>query len=387
MEWLFSWEVTSWIVGILVAIGFSVLALDDFKVAKIFFLSAAADAIGGLIMWGVDTTVSPWARTLLVFALFGGIGVSLVQTLRYVDGKRAAKLPKPNLSTPPREGLQHPSPSIDLSRLEKGIAEIKANTTPIPDRHLNIDQVEFLKKNLSRFPKQPVRILYRIGDSESRIYASEFARVVGELRWKVQGMLPAEFIFKGLGIVAQDPTEVPEAAEAMAQALSAKGIKVQRFRDTSSVSIDGKHASPIFGLFISEKGDQSPEPKTFIPIHRPKINDNATPVGAMSDEELEQEAHQLANAMREFEMVNREHFEREWRVINHPIPKGSYRDIFEKDYRRKAIQLRDEMHMRLGLQEATVFALDADTLAGPQPITDAANYLDEIAKRLQAKQP
>ena len=268
----------------------------------------------------------------------------------------------------------------------KGISEIKANTTPIPDRHLTVDQVELLKKVAAGFPKQLVRILYTIGNSESRTYAEEFGRVLGAQNWQVQGMMPAEFNFKGLGIAAQDTTAVPEAAEAIAQALETKGIKVQRFHDVSSVSIDGKQATPIFGLFVAEKGDQSSVPKALIPIRRPRLSNSAATVDAMPDEILEQEARQLANAMREFESVNKEHFEQGWRVINHPIPKGSYRDVFEKDYRPRAIQLRAEFHKRLGLPDATVFALDADTLAGPSPLTDAANYLDALAKQLAAKQ-
>lgn len=47
MEWLFSWEVGSWVVGGAIAAAFSFLALDDFKLAKLFFLLAAGDAIGG----------------------------------------------------------------------------------------------------------------------------------------------------------------------------------------------------------------------------------------------------------------------------------------------------------------------------------------------------
>lgn len=287
-----------------------------------------------------------------------------------------------------RKEALHDAREADLSATyEKEISDIKANTTPIPDRHLTADQAKVLTKVAAEFPRQPVRILYAIGNGESRTYAEEFAALLAAQYWQVQGMMPAEFNFKGLGIAAQDTTEVPEAAEAIAEALESKGTKVQRFHDISSVSIDGKHANSIFGLFVSENGDQSSLPRKFIPIHKPRISNNPAKVDAMSDEMLEQEAHQLANAMREFESVNKGHFEQEWRVTNRPIPKGSYRDVFEKDYKPTAIQLRAEFHKRLGLQDATVFALDADTLAGPSPLTDAANYLDELAKQLAAKQP
>jgi hypothetical protein len=91
LEWLFSWEVVSVMVGLLVSIGLGVLALDDFKLAKLFFLSAAADAVGGMVMWGVKTDVPPWVRNGIVFVSVGLIGVLLVQSFRYVDRKEVAK--------------------------------------------------------------------------------------------------------------------------------------------------------------------------------------------------------------------------------------------------------------------------------------------------------
>jgi hypothetical protein len=92
MGWLFSWEVSSWVVGGAIAAAFSFLALDDFKLAKLFFLLAAADAIGGIVMWGAKTELPPWGRSLLIFAMIGSIGVLADQALRYVDKKQKTKL-------------------------------------------------------------------------------------------------------------------------------------------------------------------------------------------------------------------------------------------------------------------------------------------------------
>jgi hypothetical protein len=91
VEWLFSWEVASVVVGLAVSIGLGVLALDDYKLAKLFFLLAAADTLGGVIMWGAKSDLPAWARTLLVFVITGAVAVMFVQSLRYVDKKQRAK--------------------------------------------------------------------------------------------------------------------------------------------------------------------------------------------------------------------------------------------------------------------------------------------------------
>ena len=91
LEWLFSWEVTSWAVGLLTAFALGLLALDDYKAAKLFFLIAAADAAGGVVMWGTKARIPTWQLVIAVFILVGGIGALTVLALRYVDSKRQAK--------------------------------------------------------------------------------------------------------------------------------------------------------------------------------------------------------------------------------------------------------------------------------------------------------
>jgi hypothetical protein len=91
MEWLFSWEVTSVVVVAFLATAFAFLALDDFKLAKLCFLVAAADAIGGMVMWGVKTQATSWARYVVVFIMVGSIGVLAVASLAYANRKSAAK--------------------------------------------------------------------------------------------------------------------------------------------------------------------------------------------------------------------------------------------------------------------------------------------------------
>jgi len=90
-EWPFSWDHASWIVGAATAAALGVLAMDDYKLAKSFFLIAAADAWGGMVMWGIKTDLPSWQRNLILFVAIGEIGVLFIQSLRYVDGKKKAK--------------------------------------------------------------------------------------------------------------------------------------------------------------------------------------------------------------------------------------------------------------------------------------------------------
>ncbi len=96
MEWLLSWEVTSVVVVAVAGFGFAVLALDDFKVAKVLFLIAAADASGGVLMWGAKTQSPTWQAVLVTSIAMAAVGALTVLTLRYVDGKRQAKETKVN---------------------------------------------------------------------------------------------------------------------------------------------------------------------------------------------------------------------------------------------------------------------------------------------------
>lgn len=80
--------------GILAGIGIGVLALDDFRIAKACFLFAATWAVGGIVMWGINTMRSTGFRLSIVGISFAIIGILAVESLRYVDRKREAKLPK-----------------------------------------------------------------------------------------------------------------------------------------------------------------------------------------------------------------------------------------------------------------------------------------------------
>lgn len=108
LEWLFSWEVSSWVIGGAVGVAFAVLALDDFGLAKLFFLIAAADASGGVVMWTVKTTRPSWQVYFMAFVLAGGIGVLGAMAFRYVNTKRNSKM---GSATPPNNSAPSPTPA------------------------------------------------------------------------------------------------------------------------------------------------------------------------------------------------------------------------------------------------------------------------------------
>jgi len=95
MEWLFSWEVVSVTAALFVCIGLAVLALADFGLAKLFFLLAAADAIGGIAMAGSKLTADARITNILVICAAGAIGFLTLQSFRYVDRKNPDKKHSP----------------------------------------------------------------------------------------------------------------------------------------------------------------------------------------------------------------------------------------------------------------------------------------------------
>ncbi|HEY2547720.1 MAG TPA: hypothetical protein VGI46_16735 [Candidatus Acidoferrum sp.] len=265
---------------------------------------------------------------------------------------------------------------------EERLARLKIEERLAP-RRLTAEQIHFLQTKLGRFAGQPIQISYLVGDVESQTYASEFAEALGPIGWQVGMGPPNMFNFAGLAIRVQDPTEVPEAAEEMAKVIEATGITVQRTHTPNKVQINGNRPSRSFDLWVSKKGGSIVVARGPMPLQIPRISEIASGAGVdgMSDEELVAAAVEFARAMREFEASNQAQLANEWRADNQPILPGSYRFVFE-EFRVRAIQIRDELLRRSGADRATTFALDADTLAGPSPIADAANYLDELAKKL-----
>jgi len=97
---LLSWEAVSAVVAFFAGSAFAVLAMNDFKLAKTFFLIAAVDGAGGIIMWGTKEQLPTWLTAVIIFILVGGIGTLTFLAFRYVDGKKAAQnQPPPSVPT------------------------------------------------------------------------------------------------------------------------------------------------------------------------------------------------------------------------------------------------------------------------------------------------
>jgi hypothetical protein len=267
---------------------------------------------------------------------------------------------------------------------EERLARLKIEERLAP-RRLTAEQIQHLQERLRRFSGQPIQISYLVGDVESQAYASEFAAALGSIGWAVGTGLPSMFNFAGIAVRVQDSTDVPEAAEGLAEAIEGLGITVQRTRTPDKTEINGNRPSIRFDLWISKKGGSAVVARSLKPLHVPRMSANASTVRVetMPDQVLVAAAREIADSMRGFESLNQEQLANEWRVDNNPIVPGSYRYVFEA-YRARAIQIRDELWRRSGADKAATNALDADTLAGPSPITDAANYLDVLAGKLAA---
>lgn len=136
---------------------------------------------------------------------------------------------------------------------EERLARLKIEERLAP-RRMTAEQIRHLQERLGQFSGQPVRISYLIGDVESQAYGSQFTEVLTSIGWQVASGLPSMFNFAGIAIGAQDTTDVPEAAEAMAKALETAGITVQRTR-SSGMEVNGNRASRGFDLFVSKKGN------------------------------------------------------------------------------------------------------------------------------------
>jgi len=163
VEWLLSWEVVSVVSVALAAAGQGFIGLEDFKLAKLCFLLAAADAIGGMVMWGIKTDVPPWMRIGIVFVSIGLIGVLAVQSFRYVDRKEEKKR-----SADPDIVAKRKDLYIKLQR------EKETRIQLISDHYVaflqnELWQVISQEPNFTKFPRQRSIILEELPKATKRI--------------------------------------------------------------------------------------------------------------------------------------------------------------------------------------------------------------------------
>jgi hypothetical protein len=112
LESFFSWGVTSVVVALLIGAAFSVLALNDFKIARGFFLLAAFDALGGVAMWGTKSNLGLLSKGLIVFVGGGIVCVLLFLALTYIGTKESAAKPEPAKPEPTKSEATLLTPSL-----------------------------------------------------------------------------------------------------------------------------------------------------------------------------------------------------------------------------------------------------------------------------------
>lgn len=202
-EWLFSWEVTSWAVGIILAVALGVLALDDYRPAKLLFLLATADAAGGIVMWAIKNDSRTWQTLVAVFILIGAIGVLTVFSFWYVDNKREQKeanRPKgvsSEVKTAESSTGTSPTPSLVFvfgaplgdNDSASWIMMLK-HYGPNPAYNCDIGFYDDDRKNIEhewlvKHPSSPYPPPGLAGESQKRIYIPEASPEgsVGSFRW------------------------------------------------------------------------------------------------------------------------------------------------------------------------------------------------------------
>jgi hypothetical protein len=337
-------------------------------------------------------TVNTWI--LGVAALFGFLAAVFIIAGWFVgnrlSGLQDAQLAKYRADADTRIALANERAAIadqraaEANRTAEGekLARLKIEERLAP-RQLTSEQAQQLQTKLRQYGGQSVEISYLIGDVESQVYADEIAHALGQAGWKVSPGLPKMFNFAGIAVRVQDPTAVPEPAEALAKAFEELAITVQRIYTPNKVEINGSSPAMAFDLWVSKKGGAALTATSPMPLVVPQIDQFAMKgnLGGMSNEDLARVTRALAQAMRAFETANREQFGNEWHVVTHQVSPGSYRDVFEQ-YRARAIAIRDEIRKRSGDDRMTTFALDDDTLAGGSQIAAAADYLEILANRV-----
>jgi hypothetical protein len=168
MEWFFSWEVTSVLAALLVGVAFAFLSLDDFSQAKLCFLLAAADAIGGTVMWGTKSGVSAGPRILIVFFCVGVFGVLAVESFRYVGRKEEAKkilpgsTPEISVSWPATANSLPAKSGQPANSIEKPAPLKPVHFKVSPDTNVTLPDLKVLNNQAaasSPIPEQPPTLI------------------------------------------------------------------------------------------------------------------------------------------------------------------------------------------------------------------------------------
>jgi hypothetical protein len=121
LEALLGWDVIGWIIGFLIPIGVGVLALGEFRTARICFAISAMILWAKLIEWNYKSNLAVAPRVLVCLVASAMIGWSLFKAFNWVDSKRTIPL--------------IPDQKLAEGELAHNTVPGDAGDTPPPPRH------------------------------------------------------------------------------------------------------------------------------------------------------------------------------------------------------------------------------------------------------------
>lgn len=173
------------------------VGLNDFKLAKLFFLVAAADASGGIVMWGVKSNRPLWQMMLLVFMCMGIVGVFAMLAIRYVDKKKEAM--NPTLHTSTRSDGQNQTPKQLPSLTAEEIAEAVARKLPPPRQTQNehiVSEIEYIAfgQSLARLYQAPPVYFERLDTQAYVSFTNRVGRPLSIREWSFSIMVNNKWV-------------------------------------------------------------------------------------------------------------------------------------------------------------------------------------------------
>lgn len=173
------------VVGIILSISFGVLQMNDFKLAKKWFLVAAIIAWGEVFMFGWFTSSSAGIRLLIVFVASGLIAIGLVEAFRYVVGKQDAQIamqPQSNIELKMRANKL--SDDILQFASDKQLSEPKRADFNYNEKVVNQNSAAFKRamKEWNRNNEESALYYKRMQDDFLNRFGGEYAGVIDDLK-------------------------------------------------------------------------------------------------------------------------------------------------------------------------------------------------------------
>jgi hypothetical protein len=249
---IFSWNVAAWVVTTALAGGF-VTAQRSPAYAKALFAIAFAWLTGALLLWLVPMKDGFLQRFVVPVLLFGGAGLGLLETLRYVNhGTHKAPEGEP---TPPAVATsivplatRTPRPrknDVSVQHMESSpggvqIGQVQGSVTineSRPRRRLSEQDESRLIAALKEGVGSRITIASSMSDEEAISFASQLVEAFERAGWHVivsQFMQPVPGP-QGLQVRVHDRNTVPRVAALVRRSLDTVGYKTVGIVDAANV--------------------------------------------------------------------------------------------------------------------------------------------------------